>query len=271
MKIPLFNSRYSKNILRGFRIQLNVIQALIYRELKTRISEVKFGFVGVFIEPIGVMIIFLFIFGLIRGRGSSNIPIALFLTCGIVLFTMFSDIAIRSLNARQANLELFFYKPVKPIDTVLSRAVVESCLYAIVFIVLWIGIALLRENFLLDNLILFVFSFLLLSITATGVGITLMTAGHIYPFLNQVVPFLLRPMWIVSGVFFSLNNIPQGLRPYLSWNPILQAIELSRYSISSNYILNEAISLPYLVAIAFGSLTFGLWIYTNNERNLLSR
>ena len=46
MKISLFNGQYSRNILKGFRIQLNVIQALIYRELKTRVSEVKFGFVG---------------------------------------------------------------------------------------------------------------------------------------------------------------------------------------------------------------------------------
>ena len=35
--------------------------------------------------------------------------------------------------------------------------------------------------------------------------------------------------------------------------------------------LNEAISISYLTAVAFGSITFGLWIYNNNEKILLSR
>ena len=72
-------------------------------------------------------------------------------------------------------------------------------------------------------------------------------------------------------MFYSLNNIPQNIRPYLSWNPILQAIELSRYYISNDYNLNEAISIYYLTSVAFGTITFGLFIYTNNERILLSR
>ncbi len=271
MKLNLRQNYHLKNIIQGFNIQINVVRALIYRELKTRVSEVKFGVVGVFIQPIGVMAIFLIIFGLLRGRGSPNIPTGLFLTCGIVLFSLFNDIAIRSLNAMKANIALFFYKPVKPVDTVIARSIVESCLYGIVFIVLVSSISLLRENFLLDNFVLLVFTFLLLSLTATGIGLTLMIAGHIYPILNQLVPFLLRPLWILSGVFYSLNNIPQNIRPFLSWNPILQAIELSRHYISNDYFLNEAISIYYLTAVAFGTITFGLFIYTNNERILLSR
>ena len=50
------------NSLSGWQIQRNVISALVYRELKTRVSEVKFGILGVFIEPLGVMAVFLAIF-----------------------------------------------------------------------------------------------------------------------------------------------------------------------------------------------------------------
>lgn len=272
MKIDLQNSSSLKNILKGFKIQINVVQALIYRELKTRVSEIKFGVLGVFIEPIGVMTIFLVIFGFFRGRGgNSNIPTPLFLICGIVLFSLFSDVALRSLNGMKANLALFFYKPVKPIDTVIARAIVEICLYSIIFIIITTAIALFRENILLDNFILLVLTFLLLTLTATGIGLTLMIASHIFPFINQIMSFILRPLWILSGVFFSLNSVPQNIRPFLSWNPILQAIELSRHSISNSYVLNEAISISYLTAVAFGSITFGLWIYNNNEKILLSR
>ena len=53
--------------LDGWTIQRNVISALVYRELKTRVSQVKFGVLGVFIEPLGVIAVFLLIFGSFRG------------------------------------------------------------------------------------------------------------------------------------------------------------------------------------------------------------
>ena len=258
---------------RGFRIQRNVISALIYRELKTRISEVQFGVVGVFIEPLGVMSVFLIIFTIIRElRGIRGIlDVELFLVSGIVLFTLFNEIAIRSLNALQANEALFFYRPVKPIDTVIARSVVETGLYSLVLIVITGGIFLYKEKWVLDNFALTAITFLSLSLCAMGTGISFMVAGHRYPFLNQLIPIVLRPFWFVSGVFYSLSSIPQWLRPLVSWNPILQAIELTRHSFNSNYFISNSISLNYLMTCGIVSFTFGLWIYLNNEKILQTK
>ena len=99
-----------------------------------------------------------------------------------------------------------------------------------------------------------------------------MTAGHRYRALNQLVPMIMRPMWFISGIFFSLSSVPQQFVPWLSWNPITQAIELSRSAFSSDYPINPmVVSLPYLLASAAFSCAFGLWVYTNNEKILLTR
>ena len=99
-----------------------------------------------------------------------------------------------------------------------------------------------------------------------------MVAGFRYEWLSQVVPLLLRPLWFLSGVFFSIQQLPQWIRPWLSWNPILQAIELTRSAFDSDYILNPTIiSLPYLISCSIISITLGLWIYLNNEKILLTR
>ena len=82
----------------------------------------------------------------------------------------------------------------------------------------------------------------------------------------------MRPMWFISGIFFSLNAVPQKFLPWLSWNPILQAIELSRSAFSLDYPINPVVvSLPYLLASSAFSCAFGLWVYSNNERILLTR
>ena len=84
-------------VKKGFKIQANVVRSLTYRELITRASLVKFGYIGLFLEPLGVMIIFLIIFSVIRRRNvGGNLDVLLFLISGIVLYTLFNAIAIRS-------------------------------------------------------------------------------------------------------------------------------------------------------------------------------
>ena len=262
--------RTLSNSFRGWELQRNVIGALIYRELKTRVSEVRFGVVGVFIEPLGVMAVFLLIFSVIRGdRGP--LDIALFLAAGIVLYTLFNEVAVRALNAMRANEALFFYRPVKPIDAVIARGLVESALFAFVYIVILAFIFAFREKWILYDFPLLVISYVLLALTAFGIGLLLMVAGYRYSSLVQIVPWAIRPLWFISGVFFSVMSLPQWLRPWVTWNPILQAIELSRHAFSEDYPLDKSISLPYLLACAGVSCCLGLWAYSNNERILLTR
>ena len=98
-----------------------------------------------------------------------------------------------------------------------------------------------------------------------------MVAGHRFNFLIQFVPLALRPFWLISGVWFPLTAIPEKFRPFLTWNPITQAIELSRHALTRDYILIEEISLKYLLYFAIISFTIGLGIYLNNEKILLTK
>ena len=266
------NNKSVKRFFYGLNSQRNVIDALVYRELKTRISQVRFGFLGVFIEPLGVMAVFLIIFSILRGGRAGSLDIFLFLGSGIVYYTVFSDIAIRSANAMIANEALFFYRPVKPIDTVIARAIVETGLYAIVFICIIIGTFLKTESWILQDILLLFSSYIALAIYSLGIGIFLMVSCHIYPSILQFIPFIMRPLWFISGVFISLSQVPQWLRPYLSWNPVFQAIELARHAFSTNYIIRtDEVSLLYLWECAIISLTIGLCVYSTNERRLLTK
>ena len=256
----------------GWIIQRNVVDGLVYRELKTRVSTAKFGVIGVFIEPLGQIFMFLLLFSLIRGNSLGSLDIILYLASGICLFSVFSDIGIRSANAMIANEALFFYRRVKPIDTVLARTIVETGLYSIVFITIIIGCYLLREEIILNDITLLILSCLGLVIYSLGLGIFLMVSAHIYPIVLQLTPIIMRPLWFISGVVISLNSLPQWLRPYITWNPVLQAIELARHAFSTNYVIrSDEVSLLYLWQCAIVSLCFGLWIYTSNEKRLLTR
>tara|TARA_B100001248_G_C27315442_1_gene424111 strand:- start:767 stop:1066 length:300 start_codon:yes stop_codon:yes gene_type:complete len=96
-----------------------------------------------------------------------------------------------------------------------------------------------------------------------------MVAGYRYPLLKTIIIFIQRPLFLTSGVFFSINNIPQSIRPWLSWNPILQSIELSRKGFNEKYFIDpEVISLSYAITFALLSCSIGLWVYSNNQKIL---
>ena len=261
------------NIKTNLKIQRNVIKALIYRELKTRINNVRFGIIGLLIEPVGVVLVFVLIFSLLRGRGARNdLDTLLFLTIGIVFFTLFYNIAIRSINAMQANEALFFYRAVKPIDTVIARTIVETGLYSIVLIIMVLGIFFIKEIWTLDNFFILTSSFLTLSFFSFNIGLFLMVAGHRYPIIKQIMPLFIRPLWFTSGIFFSINSIPAEFRGWISWNPIVQSIEIARNALTENYYIDPGtISFKYFIWISLLSLSINLFIYRNNERNLLTR
>ena len=249
------------------------VKGLIVRELTYRISIVKFGFGGVLLQTLGSMIVFLVVIGGLR-RASTNIePYInfLFLVPGIVLFNLFSECTIRNLNAYKANESLFYYRPVKPIDAVVARTSVEIFIHTLCYLLLIAIVSLTFEVFTVSNLPLLAILFLSLSVIGGGLGIISMTAGHMYPILLSIVPLLTRPLWFLSGVFYSLESIPQNIQPWISWNPIIQAIELSRSCILDNYILSERISLGYLLIVTLFVGFAGMSYYVAYEPKLLKR
>ena len=207
------------NILKGFIKQKRVLSALHYRELKTRISNVKFGFFGLLLQPLGTLLLFLLIFGFVRQRGVGNMDsnfAPIFLLCGIIHFSLFSEIVIRSLNSLQANEALFFYRQVKPIDTLIARSYLETVIYGFVFILIISCIFIIFESFILDNLPLIFISYMLLALTSFSLGIFFMVAGHRFPILKTIITFVQRPLFLVSGIFFSISNLPPRIIPFLS-------------------------------------------------------
>ena len=262
---------YFLNIFEGAGIQLNVIRALYYRELLTRVNKTQFGIIGLYFDPLANILVLLLLFGIRRGfEPILEIDLVLFIGVGIISYTVFRSISIRSINSLQANKALFTYKRVKPIDTIISRTIVEMLSLGIVFGVIVIGYSIIRENWFIVDLPLILFSFTCISILSFGLGLILMVGGYRYPILQTTLPIIIRPLYFISGVFFSIQNLPQWLKPLLSWNPILQTIELTRKGFSEKYYLDPLISASYLFTCVMVTLTVSLFIYERNEKLLVA-
>ena len=110
----------------GFEVQKVTVEALFLREIRTRFGKFRLGYLWAILEPSAHLLILLGIFGYIMHRTMPDISFPVFLLNGLIPFFIFSSISNRSVGAIEANQGLFNYRPVKPIDTIIARALLET-------------------------------------------------------------------------------------------------------------------------------------------------
>jgi capsular polysaccharide transport system permease protein len=259
-----------KQVLESLWLQVDIVRALAFREQSERIRKSEFGAVGLLVEPLIFVGLWLLLRIALRARGSDLMNPVLQFGSGFVLFYLFSSIALRAINGVSRAQRFADLRRVRPLDVLMAGALVESQIYSTCLVLVIVGVALAQWHITLADPGAAVAFFLLLVITALGVGISALVIGHRVPLVKLVVKLVVRRLlfW-TSGLFFSIAMIPEYLRPYLLWNPLLHGIELFRHALVPSYPI-PGISLPYFLAWALGSVGFSMLVYGNNEQLLVS-
>ncbi|TLM79996.1 ABC transporter permease [Microbulbifer harenosus] len=251
-----------------WQIQRDVIRALLIREMKTRFGKWRLGYAWVLLEPAMHILLLAAIFSFTGAEFYPGIPTMLFMLGGIAPFIVFSNCFSKGVAAVESNRGLFNYRQLRPFDAVLSRVLLEFAIYLFSLVVLlgilaWFGISARFNDFLLLVVInLLFFGFCL------GISLTMCVMGTKFPEASKFAPMIVRPLYFISGVFFSLEQVPEEYHGYLSWNPLLHMIELTREGLFASYHGMFA-NLPYLATSSLVMLAFGLLVYRSQWRDLV--
>ncbi|NIF21174.1 ABC transporter permease [Candidatus Pantoea multigeneris] len=253
----------------GLEVQQAAIKALFLREIKTRFGKFRLGYFWAVLEPSAHLLVMLAIFGFIMHRTMPDISFPVFLLNGIIPYFIFSNISTRSVDAIEANQGLFNYRPVKPIDTIIARAILETAIYAAVYVVLMLIVWMAGEYFSITNLVQLICTWTLLVLFSCGVGLIFMVVGKTYAETQKFLPILLKPLYFISCIMFPLHSIPTDYWPYLLWNPLVHAVELSREAVMPGYA-SEGVSLTYLALSTLVTVFVGLALYRTREEAMLT-
>lgn len=245
------------------------MKALFLREIKTRFGKYRLGYLWAILEPAAHLMILLAIFGFIMHRTMPDISFPVFLLNGIIPYFIFSNIAIRSVGAIEANQGLFNYRPIKPIDTIIARALLETVIYVVVYILLMTIVGIYGEQFEIVNFLLLVCTWFLLVILSCGIGLIFMVLGKIFPETEKFLPIFIKPLYFISCIMFPLHAIPKDYWPYLLWNPLVHVVELSRSSVVTGYI-SQGASISYLALCTLVVFFVGVALYRNREEAMLT-
>jgi capsular polysaccharide transport system permease protein len=253
----------------SLQIQNSVVFALLMRELKTRFGKYRLGYAWALLEPLSHVLVLTAILGSVSKSVLPGIEFPIFLVTGILPWLLFSDSITQGMAAVTANEGLFGYRQVKPIDAVIARLLLEALVLLATYLCLlglasWAG----YEIAIRDPLHVFC-AMSLLFVFSAGLGLMASIAGGLYQEAQKFVPMALRPLYFASGIFFSLDMVPPEYRPYLLWNPVLHATELSREAFFASFETAGG-SWLYLSLAAVVSLSLGLAMYRRTALRLVT-
>nr|WP_086937675.1 ABC transporter permease [Thaumasiovibrio occultus] len=251
------------------RIFSDVIFAIFLREIKSTFTD-KFGLSWALISPMIMITAMVVIRNPFDGGNTHSMPTAFFVVYGVVLVQFFLGAFEKTSNAIQKNKPLYAFRQVQPISSVLAISFFEL----LNKIVLLAFLALLAYLFKFAPevtnplaLLLIVFKVWVLSVS---IGLLFSLSACFVPEVNKVKAILTRPMFFISGIFFSLQDIPRKYWVYVDWNPLLHAVELARFYAYPAYG-SVGVSAFYLNITTLTTLTLALCCYQISWKQAISR
>ena len=247
--------------------QLQVIHALILRESRTRFGAHQLGYIWALLEPLFWVLTFYGIFHLTGRKIHYGMDTVSFITTGIIPYLLFRETMSRSQSAIQANKGLLFYPQVHPLDLVIARVSLELVTLVTVFVIIMGAHSLYLGELRIDSLLTVISGLLLASLLGASIGIFFSALSVYTKLVERIVPLLMRPLFFISGLFFTVNELPAQARDILLWNPILHCVEMVRGGWFPSYHSNY-LDIPYVVFWILGFAYSGLVLERMARRRL---
>ena len=230
---------------------IRAVAALILREMITTYGRSPGGYLWAVLEPAAGIAVLSLVFSV----GFRNPPIGtnfpIFYATGMLPFLLFNDISNKLAQSMNFSRQLLVYPSVTFIDAILARLILNTLTQLLVGYVVLSGLLILfetRTTLQIDRIVL---AYLMAVSLALGGGV------------------MTRPLFIISGIFFLFEGIPEPYRSYLWYNPLIHVIGTMR---SAFYISYEAnyVSYLYVFGLSLTLLVMGLVFLHRYHRDIIN-
>ena len=243
---------------RGLATQLRVVHAVALRETRTRFGAHQLGYLWAILEPLFWIGTFWGLFALVGRQAPNGMNIVAFLATGVIPYEIAMKTADRCSNAISANKALLFYPQVNTLDLIVARATLEGATYGAIFLIILGGEALFAQSFQIDDVLLVCAGLGLGCLFGGSLGLVFCTLSVLSNAVDRLRGPLMRPVFWMSGLFFTAESLPTNVQKVMLWNPILHCVELVRDGWFPSYHAHHA-SVAYVlgctVVLLFAGLT----------------
>jgi capsular polysaccharide transport system permease protein len=250
--------------------RLRVLFALIVREMNAKFGRSVGGYLWAIAEPLGGIVLLAVAFSLALRLPPIGTSFLFFYATGIVPFTLYSKIANSAANAVRANRGLLSYSVVRPLDAVLAGALLELLTMSVVALLLFTGIIIIDDVAVNFEPIRVVNAFAMAGLLGLGIGTLNSVLFGFFPTWKNIWGVLTRPLFLISGIFFTFNSAPPALQEVLWFNPLIHVIGEMRSGFYGSYQA-DYVSPMYVCGLALALLVVGAWLLRRHASFLIEQ
>ena len=257
-----------KSLLKLFRYK-ELIKTLVSRNLKARYRNSILGYAWTWLDPLMMMLVFILVFDVLLRSGVENFP--LYLLCGLIPWTFFSNTIINSVGSITSNAGLikrvYYPREIFPLTLTLTHGVnmLLSCL-VLIPVILFFGIDFTQKILLFPIIITFLFFF------TFGLSLLFSVMNVFMRDMMHIVPLIIRVWFFSTPIFYAVENrVPERLLDiYMFLNPMAVMLSLFRAA-----FMNYNVPKPQHIAVALlvSMLMFivGYIFFKKNEDLMVKR
>lgn len=228
------------------------------------------GYLWAILEPIAAIALLSFVFSYAFRTPPLGTSFVLFYATGYTMLSFFTGLNQKLGTAILFSRQLLAYPNVSFIDAIFARLILNILTQTLVFIIVMTGIIVLLDlRVQLDMSAIFA-AFAMLFALSFGVGSLNCFLMSMFPVWQQVWSILTRPLFIISGVFFLMDGLPEYYRDILLWNPLAHVIMEMRAGFYGSYDAN-LVSQSFVFGVSLLCAVFALLLLRRYHRVIIDR
>lgn len=249
---------------------LRAISALILREMSTSYGRSPGGYIWAILEPAAAIALLTAIFSIGFRAPPIGQDFAIFYATGMLPFLAFNHISSVVASAINFSKTLLAYPSVTYLDAILGRFILHLLTHLLVFLIIMGGLIWSFEAPVVLDLVTIIWAFALTASLGIGIGTLNCFLASMYPLWQRMWSVVTRPLFLVSGIIFMLEIVPQPYRDYLWYNPVIHVVSLMRAGFFAGYDA-PWVSPLFVMLVSALSFVFGLCFLQRFHRDILHR
>lgn len=246
------------------------ITALMLREMSTRYGRTPGGYVWAILEPIGALLVMTVVFSILLRSPPLGNSFILFYASGYLVFTIYANIAGQVQGAINFSKPLLMYPAVSWIDALLARFCLNLLTNITIVAIVFFGIFHFTDATATLNFGPLIFGVLLAAGLGLGIGTLNCLLEGLFPAWGQLWGIVTRPLFLVAGVIFIYEDMPQSVQSVLWYTPWVHITGLFRIGIYPTYT-PDYISIPLVLAWMMIPMALGLILLRRFYQDILNR
>lgn len=248
------------------------IMVLLERERKTRFAGGMLGYLWAYIIPSVwiALIVGLFIF--LDRRPPINVGLEIFVATGVLPYVFFRQTVTSLSRTLSAHRYMRYFSSVTPDDILWASKLLEGFNLLISAVLIFGVITILFGSALPSSVPGTLFGLCLAWMLGCGIGRFVAIGGQLSDTFARAVPLALRPLFWLSGIFYTAAELPVKVQDILWYSPFLHVTEIVREGYFLGFTSQFATAwYPIAIAALFFLASIPLERFAQNRRIMRGR